>query len=57
VLHTTKSLKNKKIKYLLKENKIHGIFYFLSFILDLIINLLNPLEFDQYSNIHQIFNL
>jgi hypothetical protein len=46
MLHMTKSLKNKNKSHIFfLKNKIHGLFYFILFlvcILDLIIGLLNP---------------
>jgi len=53
VLHTTKPLKNTKDYIFFFKNKIHGIFFF-ACILDLIIGLLNPSEFDQIPIINKI---
>jgi hypothetical protein len=53
VLHTTKPLKNTKDYIFFLKNKIHGIFFF-ACILDLIIGLLNPSEFDQIPIINKI---
>jgi hypothetical protein len=55
-MHTAKFLKNTKKSYLIKKNKIHGMFYFLAYILNLVTSLLNLWKFNQYFNNLYDFN-